>query len=221
MSFKDVAVSDTPTHILIYRDSFASAHISGVGSASSASPSNSDVNNKIDELSKKLEQMMLRIKELEENLDGRVIKTTPFFGSSIAPEPAGLMVRRLSDVETDTKTTFQTIIHKLNSSGMPQVLEEKGQLSEIDDVKEEIEEIEEEQEEAAEEEEAEEEEEAAEEEEEEAEEVVEYTEFEYKGVTYYKDSENMVYRVEEDGDLDETPIGVWNEEKQKVLRYKQ
>ena len=71
-------------------------------------------------------------------------------------------------------------------------------------------------EEAEEAEEAEEEEEVQEEEEEEA---VEYEEIEYKGVTYYKDSENQVYVLDADGDLDDTPVGVWNEEKKKVLKY--
>jgi hypothetical protein len=58
-----------------------------------------------------------------------------------------------------------------------------------------------------------------EEEEEEAEEAVEYEEIEYKGVTYYKDSENQVYVLDADGDLDDAPVGVWNEEKKKVLKY--
>jgi hypothetical protein len=57
------------------------------------------------------------------------------------------------------------------------------------------------------------------EEEEEEEEAVEYEEIEYKGVTYYKDSENQVYVLDADGDLDDTPVGVWNEEKKKVLKY--
>jgi hypothetical protein len=58
-----------------------------------------------------------------------------------------------------------------------------------------------------------------EEEEAEEEEAVEYEEIEYKGVTYYKDSENQVYVLDADGDLDDTPVGVWNEEKKKVLKY--
>jgi hypothetical protein len=63
------------------------------------------------------------------------------------------------------------------------------------------------------------EEEAEEEEEVEEEEAVEYEEIEYKGVTYYKDSENQVYVLDADGDLDDTPVGVWNEEKKKLLKY--
>ena len=58
-----------------------------------------------------------------------------------------------------------------------------------------------------------------EEEEEEEEDAVELDEFEYKGVTYFKDSENQVYQVDADGDLDDTPIGVWSEEKGKILKY--
>lgn len=57
--------------------------------------------------------------------------------------------------------------------------------------------------------------------EEEAEEqALELTEFEYKGVTYFRDPENQVYQVDSDGDLDDTPIGLWSEEKQKVLRFR-
>jgi hypothetical protein len=48
---------------------------------------------------------------------------------------------------------------------------------------------------------------------------LELTEFEWKGVTYYRDSENLVYQKDGD-DLDDAPIGVWNVEKQKLLRYK-
>jgi hypothetical protein len=53
----------------------------------------------------------------------------------------------------------------------------------------------------------------------EEEETSELQEFEYKGETYYKDAENLVYKMDEDGDLDDEPIGIWNEEKKKVLKY--
>ena len=56
-------------------------------------------------------------------------------------------------------------------------------------------------------------------EEEAEEEALELDEFEYKGVTYYRDSENQVYQVDVDGDLDDTPIGVWSVEKGKILKY--
>ena len=53
----------------------------------------------------------------------------------------------------------------------------------------------------------------------EEEQALELTEFEYKGVTYFKDPENQVYQVDADGDLDDSPIGIWSEEKNKVLKY--
>jgi hypothetical protein len=68
------------------------------------------------------------------------------------------------------------------------------------------EEVAEEEEEVAEEEE---EEEVAEEEEEE-EEQMELEEFEYKGMTLYRDAENKVYQMDEEGSLSD-PIGVWDE----------
>ena len=58
------------------------------------------------------------------------------------------------------------------------------------------------------------------EEQQEEEQALELTEFEYKGVTYFRDPENQVYQVDSDGDLDDTPIGLWSEEKQKVLRFR-
>jgi len=54
---------------------------------------------------------------------------------------------------------------------------------------------------------------------EEEEQTQQLTEFEYKGVTYFRDNENQVYQIDTDGDLDETPIGIWSEEKQKLLKY--
>jgi len=54
-----------------------------------------------------------------------------------------------------------------------------------------------------------------EEEEEEAQEV-ELTEFIYKKKTYYKDAENQVYQIDSDGNPDDNPIGVWNEQTQRI-----
>jgi hypothetical protein len=54
---------------------------------------------------------------------------------------------------------------------------------------------------------------------EEEEEESDLVEFEYKGVTYYRDSENQVYELNEEGELNEDPVGVWNEQKQKVQKY--
>jgi hypothetical protein len=58
-------------------------------------------------------------------------------------------------------------------------------------------------------------------EDEEEDEVVEYKEVEWKGVTYYVDAENQAYQMDSDGDLIDTPIGVWREETKKLVRYKQ
>ena len=59
-----------------------------------------------------------------------------------------------------------------------------------------------------------------EEEEEEIEQEIEQelTEFEYKGMLLYRNGENKVYQMDEDGELVDTPIGIWNEAKQKVQR---
>ena len=46
----------------------------------------------------------------------------------------------------------------------------------------------------------------------------ELEEFEYKGSTYYRDSDNNVFMTDEDGDLVEDPIGVWNAEKGKIMK---
>ena len=62
------------------------------------------------------------------------------------------------------------------------------------------------------------------EEEEEEEEVVEEAqeveleveEFIYKKKTYYKDGENQVYQMDSEGNLDESPIGMWNEQTQRI-----
>ena len=52
--------------------------------------------------------------------------------------------------------------------------------------------------------------------EEEAEEE-ELEEFEFKGVTYYKDTELNVYKIDENGELVTEPIGVWSTTKNKII----
>ena len=51
------------------------------------------------------------------------------------------------------------------------------------------------------------------EEEEAAEEELELEEFEYKGVTYYKDQKDNIYGTDGDGELLSEPIGFWNGKK--------
>ena len=93
-----------------------------------------------------------------------------------------------------------------DQDGLEGVEEEEVEEEEVEEVEEEeVEEVEEEEVEV--------------EEEEQEEEALELEEFEYKGVQYYRDAELQVYQLDTDGDLDETPIGVWNEQKQKVLKY--
>ena len=53
--------------------------------------------------------------------------------------------------------------------------------------------------------------------EEEEEEAVELEEFEYKGATYYRDSDNNVFTTDEEGELNEEPFGLWNAAKQRIV----
>jgi len=85
--------------------------------------------------------------------------------------------------------------------------EEKKQEKKQEEEQEEQEEQEEEQEEAD------------EEQEEADEEALNVDPFEYNGQTYYKDAEGNVYQEDEDGNVDDTPIGRWLEAKQKVKFY--
>jgi len=59
-----------------------------------------------------------------------------------------------------------------------------------------------------------------EEEEEEEEESIEYLEVVYKGITYYRtEADNLVYSLDDDGEVSDDPIGVWSTEKNKLLKY--
>jgi len=103
-----------------------------------------------------------------------------------------------------------------------EVVEEEV-VEEVEEEEEVVEEEVEEEEEVAEEE-AKEEEEVAEEEEEVVEEeqeedgTVELTEFTYKGLTLYRDSEDYVYQTDSEGALIDTPIGIWDIEKQRIKK---
>jgi len=57
-------------------------------------------------------------------------------------------------------------------------------------------------------------------EEEEEEESIEYLEVVYKGITYYRtEADNLVYSLDDDGEVSDDPIGVWSTEKNKLLKY--
>ena len=207
VSLTDVVVGDVPTHIVIYRESVSSASASADAKADADAKASLDLQKKVDDLMAKLEVLSKRVLHLELEAENRSaeVKTTPFFGASISPEPTGMHVRRLSDVCDDSKNTFKAIVNGLTPSTTKNVT-----------IASHVEEIHEDDE-------AEAEEETEADADAEAEEgvAVELEEFEYKGNTYYKDSENLVYCADEDGDLDDTPIGVWSAEKNKILKYKQ
>jgi uncharacterized protein YoxC len=103
----------------------------------------------------------------------------------------------------------QQEIAKREAAGASELAE-----AEAADVEEEVEEEEEEEEE----EEVEEEEVEEEEEEEEEAQELELESFVYKrnGKTYYKDPDNNVYQDDEDGNLLDSPIGVWNVTTQRI-----
>ena len=48
----------------------------------------------------------------------------------------------------------------------------------------------------------------------------ELEEFEYKGSTYYRDSDKNVFMADEEGELVATPIGVWSEVKKRIIPKK-
>lgn len=60
---------------------------------------------------------------------------------------------------------------------------------------------------------------AEEEEEEEEEEGLELEEFTFNGDSYYKDTDNNVYTANEEGEVEETPIGRWLEKRQTIKFY--
>jgi cobalamin biosynthesis protein CobT len=107
-----------------------------------------------------------------------------------------------------------------NGQGAMMEIDEQEEEAEVEQ-EEEQQEADEEQEEEAEEEQEEEEQEEAEEEQEEEEqeeaEEEELTPFEYKGNTFYRDSENKVFMTDEDGDVVQEPIGTWNPERNRII----
>ena len=200
VSLNDVTVSDKPTHIVIYQGSDVNDN------------NISELKQQVFNLTQQVEAMSKKLLHFELGINQPTVKPSPFFSANVAPEPEGLEVHRLSEIPRVVQTSnssvvFQAVVSKLPSELKPAPVHEMeevdvSELEEDEEVEEEAEEVEE-----------------AEEEEEEAE-ALELEEFEYKGVTYFKDSENQVYEKDDDGDLNDTPIGVWNEEKKKLLKYK-
>jgi hypothetical protein len=50
-------------------------------------------------------------------------------------------------------------------------------------------------------------------------ESLELEEFEHEGESYYKDADNNIYKANEDGEVDETPIGRWLEKRKTIKLY--
>ena len=222
VTLNDVAVpsSDTKTHIVIYHEK--------------SDDTLECLRSEITRLSTLVDILSTKVTQLESGA-----KTTPFFTAEVAPAPCGLDVWRISETPTSavesedisSKDVLQVLIQKLPASSMDvererasasaEAEEEEVEVDELEEEEVEAEEAEEEQEEGEAEEEQEEEAEAEEEQEEmeTEEEVITFESFEYKGETYYKDPDGQVYQADADGDLDETPIGVWNEAKQKIQKY--
>ena len=51
------------------------------------------------------------------------------------------------------------------------------------------------------------------------EEAVELEEFEHDGEAYYKDADNNLYKLNDDGEVNETPFGRWLEKKKTIKLY--
>lgn len=218
VSLNDVVVGSKPTHIIIYQES--SDPLVNIPSESRPSP------NPLEADVKELRERIAQLEKFIESLDADSIvqtKLSPFFHAQISG-PIGLEVRRLEEAVAaplPVATVFETLVRSVRATPalVPELpaatpapidIDEKFVAQPIlQDVEVNQEEVEEDQEEEVEE----------DQEEDQEEEAMELTEFEYKGSTYYRDAENQVYQKDEDGDLDDDPIGVWNEAKQKVLKY--
>jgi hypothetical protein len=140
----------------------------------------------------------------------------------ITPKPQ-LSARSHHDDDEEDSVVKQTCVVEVNKDTEEEHVEEESEEEAVETVEETVEEetveavetVEEEAEETVEtlEEESEEEaEEGAEEEE-----GIELEEFDYKGMTLYRDTENKVYRMDEDGALSD-PLGLWDEVKQRIKK---
>jgi hypothetical protein len=122
-----------------------------------------------------------------------------------------------NEVVVDDRTTVVDLSPYIDA---PVVVKKEYNVAEVHVVEKketpvEVKKVEQEQEEQEEQEEEEEE----EQEEEQEEEALNVDPFEYNGETYYKDAEGNVYQEDEEGAVDDTPIGRWLEAKQKVKFY--
>jgi hypothetical protein len=178
-----------------------------------------DIYGRVDSIEKTLNTIGQQIDGLNKN-DNTVVSPAPVSLYNITPEILGIH----DDIPANAniiETTEPEIVEEVEEGAEEE--EEEVEEEEVEEeVDEEVEEEEAEEEEIEEEEEVEEEveEEEAEEEGIEEEEAEEVEEIEWKGQTYYKDTEGYIYRATGEGELEEEPIGVWNDKKQIVQFYK-
>ena len=190
-----------------------------------------DIYGRVDSIEKTLNTIGQQIDGLNKN-DNTVVSPAPVSLYNITPEILGIN----DDIPANAniiETTEPEIVEEVEEGAEAEEGAEEEEVEEEVDEEEEEEEVEEEEvEEEVEEEEEEEEEvedeeveeeveeEEVEEEVEEEEEAEEVEEIEWKGQTYYKDTEGYIYRATDEGELEEEPIGVWNDKKQIVQFYK-
>jgi hypothetical protein len=178
-----------------------------------------DIYGRVDSIEKTLNTIGQQIDGLNKN-DNTVVSPAPVSLYNITPEILGIH----DDIPANAniiETTEPEIVEEVEEGAEEE--EEEVEEEEVEEeVDEEVEEEEAEEEEIEEEEEVEEEveEEEAEEEGIEEEEAEEVEEIEWKGQTYYKDTEGYIYRATDEGELEEEPIGVWNDKKQIIQFYK-
>lgn len=191
------------------------------------------------------QELLDRISQLEKSLAKLMEEKTSslFFPPALHPTPRGMEVKSRSHSfvnESDNVNVFKNVTRvdtpdddfKLDADDDELAEAEDAELdaeldalieADAEDEEVEAEEKVDEDEEKVDEEKAEVDEEKAEAEEDEvdeAEEAEEFQEITWKDKTYYKDSQNQVYELDTDGDLIDTPIGIWKEETQKLVKYK-
>jgi hypothetical protein len=240
VNLSQLPTSTTPLHIVLWKG--VDTATPTVTSTSTPAPLNLETNETI-------KRLLDRITVLEGMVTGLVEtqKSSIWFSQGLRPTPTGIEVvsrRESMGAESDIGTVLSQLVRpsdpnvrtvtiaptielpaRAASGPEPEAtpsdeLEVEEEAVEEEVVEEEAVEEEVVEEEAVEEETVEEEEEATPRGLEEEEEIVEYKEIEWKGQTYYVDSNQQVYEMDSDGDLVETPIGVWKEATQKLVRYK-
>jgi DNA-directed RNA polymerase beta' subunit len=199
LSVNDSEMMKKPTHIIMWQDDSVSSLVTSLTS-------------RVEALEKLLAQKEFRT-PLISGIDMKRRSDSIDCLSAVLPTTVNTetVFKELLSAPLDLKTI--TIAPRMGQDSImyaditPSMCDDQDGLEGVEEILEEVEEEEEEQEEVE------------VEEEEQEEEALELEEFEYKGVQYYRDAELQVYQLDTDGDLDETPIGVWNEQKQKVLKY--